>query len=163
MEFPSKILFGVDPGNTGAIAVFQDGELTGIYNGDVSTRLLKMLEALEKQDLLQRTTVAIECPPKIPFMNLKAIHSQLIGYGELVGIIKAKHVAWVNALPVTWQSVILPGRPSKKIGEKPHQFKKRFKAFGIATMAARFPGHVITKDGESDAVAIALWGLKQLS
>lgn len=162
MVSTTNIVIAIDPGEQGAIAVFQRSAISNLYEGQNVVKLVELLKKIVAADLLHTAVVVIEEPPKIPFMNLKALHNQLIGYGTLLGIITAFNVPYVKVLPVTWQTKILPGRPSKKIDEKPHVFKKRSKQFTIDAMAARFPNLRITTDGPADAIAIGLWGLQHL-
>lgn len=158
----SRILFSIDPGNKGCLAVFQ-GETPKLYTApDLPQLLIQMVGKLSAAGRLSDLTVVIESPPLIPFMNLKGLHSQLTGYGRFLGIFQALNVSYITVLPKTWQSVSLPGRPTKKLGEKPHQFKARAKAFCIAAMQARFPASGVVTDGHADSLAIGLWGLKHL-
>lgn len=157
------IVLSCDPGRLGAIAVFQHGQLTQVdETPDIPIKLLRMLNRLKTHNKIQDTAVIVEQCPLIPFMNLKGIHYQLTEYGKILGIILAIGVTSIQVLPATWQADILPGRPKKKLGEKPHQFKKRAKQFSIDSMQRRYPDFVINTDGSADAIAIGLWGLKQL-
>lgn len=97
-------LLSIDPGKTGAIAIFEDGKLKIVHdpvNGSLTQRFADIL--LDLLDWRYDVTVVIEKVNGVPGQSGPASFNFGRGFGELVGVCIGLGVDPVLIPPATWK------------------------------------------------------------
>jgi hypothetical protein len=98
------VLLSIDPGKTGAMAVFEDGKLKFVHdpvNGSLTRRFADVL--LDLLDWRYQVTVVIEKVNGVPGQSGPAAFNFGCGFGELLGVCVGLGVEPVLIPPATWK------------------------------------------------------------
>lgn len=150
-----EILYSVDPGNTGAIAVFERGELAGMHDCDPA-KLAELLVLDAAFDL--ESKVVIERVNGLPGQSGPGMFTFGQGYGELLGVCLAMGVKPLLVGPAVWKGAVGLRR---EFGETTPRFKGRSleKARGLWPLAPYFKR--AKDDGKAEAALIGHYALTQ--
>jgi hypothetical protein len=98
-----QVLLSVDPGKTGALAIFESGELVRVHDaGDsLSRRFAGVL--LDYLDFRHQVKVVIERVNGVPGQSGPASFNFGQGFGELLGVCIGLGVEPVLITPATWK------------------------------------------------------------
>lgn len=141
------IYLGIDPGASGALAWLEGDELT---IRDMPATAQEVAEWLVE---FPNTRAAIEIPAAMPNQSSSTTAKQFRHVGELVGMLTALRISFVEVTPQKWQKAV--GVPSKKTTDK---VKPSVKVAQNRWPLAEFTGpRGGAKDGRADAALIAQW------
>lgn len=117
---------GIDPGNTGALVVLEDGEVefhdTPTYRDGKKTRidaagcaaLLRDLKYDCLPDSGKRLMVTIERVGARPNEGVSSMFTFGHGYGIWIGALAALEIPYQLVTPQAWKKVMMPGAPHDK-------------------------------------------------
>ena len=151
----TQILLAIDPGKSGAIAIFCDRELCGKAYADAA-RLTKEVQFWREQPL----RVVIEQVNGAPGQSGPASFNFGKSYGELLGVCIALDVEPVLIRPVDWKGGLGLRREH---GETNAKFKGR----SLAMARELWPQHAKTffarakDDGAAEAALLGHYALQQ--
>ena len=144
---------GIDPGKRGGIAVL-DGERVEVYDMPDLKGFIKVVK-LEKPDL-----VVVEKQGVVKGNGVIAIRELMKHYGELIGVLEALGIDYLEVLPRVWRKLYWGKRKFKSHRERKLaslELAKKFfpeEEYGIK---------IGKKDGRAEALLIALYGLSKVN
>ena len=147
----SKLVIGIDPGKTEAIALLKDGSYLDVrdyVDGPTNAGLLCRWLILHAPDL-----AVIEKVHSSPQMGVVSAFSFGANTGHWEGILDTLQIPWQSVRPQTWQKGIVPKK--KSATDKP----------GLLVARRLWPDAPLTlkkHDGRADALLIARWGYLQM-
>ena len=147
------IFVGIDPGQSGGIAV--------IHGDEVTVRAMpicgKEIDAREIHNLLvflpERTMVFMEKVHAMPGQGVTSMFTFGKGYGEILGVIKSMDIPYALITPQAWKKVVLAGTDKGKSAAIEYCRARYPKVLLLETPRCRVP-----HDGMADALCIAEYG-----
>lgn len=146
------VLLSLDPGKTGAIAEFADGQLKAVHDpidGSLSAVFAPLL--LDYLDFRFRVTVVIEKVNGVPGQSGPAAFNFGDGYGQLKGVCLGLGVVPVLITPAVWKwQMGLRGAP---------------KSASLEAARGRWPNRDWFKrakdDGRAEAALLGAWWIEE--
>ena len=156
----SKLIVGIDPGMSGAIAVLAVPEFSVIFLEDlpvVEVGGRKELELVEIRDWLEDDIdsvahVFIEKAQAMPGQGITSTGRYMKSFGELIGICVGLHIPYTLVHPTSWKRALLKDM-SKGKGASIHRALQLFPSLSLP----RKKDH-----GKAEALLIAYYGAKSL-
>ena len=156
-----KLVIGIDPGFTGAIAVMTvHGEVLTIWDMPTSEEgKLRQphgagLRSIFDQHRGNIALVALELVHAMPKQGVASSFRFGVNWGILVGVLQALALPYELVTPQAWQKAMYASQPK---GRTKADVKKTTRAF----VDRRWPG-VAKNEGQADALCIAEWARREI-
>ena len=153
-------VFGIDPGFTGAISVFTDGEPHSVYDMPI-LKVGKKTELDESQiAYLFRSWIGTNCPYQAYIEKAQAMPGQgivstgryLTGYGQILGILAGLQIPKTLVHPRTWKAKLMRDMGKEKMASV-LRCKQMFPEFAQKNLTLK------KHHGRADAILIAAYGI----
>ena len=161
----NRILIGIDPGLSGAVAAINAGSLEPLEVVDTPVitsegkRLYDiggMADVIRHMSLFGDAVVILEQAQAMPGQGVLSTFSTGRGFGIWEGVLSALDVPYRTVRPSVWTKKVLAGTPGEG------------KARSIQFALRMFPGAEITpkgshkpRDGRADALCLAYYGVER--
>lgn len=146
---------GIDPGNKGAIALLQDGEVTEYMAMPLVGKEINVRSLMAFIGQYQNPIVVIEKVHSMPKQGVASTFTFGKGYGKIIGAIEAFSYSYMLVAPHEWKKKVLAGMNWKKNKKASIEYcHRRYPDVNLlATEQSRKP-----HDGIADAICIAKYG-----
>ena len=153
-----RVIIGIDPGMSGAIAMLAVPEFKVIFLEDlpiVEVGGRRELELVEIRDWLEDSRpehVFIEKAQAMPGQGITSTGRYMKSFGELIGLCVGLHIPYTLIHPTSWKRALLKDMPKDK-GASIHRVLQLFPSLSLP----RKKDH-----GKAEALLIAYYGAKSL-
>ena len=146
------IIVGIDPGVTGALALFRDGELTDINDMPVRDGRVDAREIVDTFSVWEPDVVYLEWTQPMPKNGSIASYSLGLNSGIVIGLVQASGIPLERVRPAAWKLAMgLRGKPKAASRGMASELWPQF-----AQMFRR-----VKDDGRAEAALIARYGAYQ--
>lgn len=149
------IIIGIDPGKSGAVAIYREGEtLDNQWEFFDTPETVEGMDSVIPSRLVASTNVFIERVHAMPGQGVCSMFSFGQNYGQWQGIIAARGYKVTHVAPQTWKKAMLADMPKEK--------------FSSVQRALQLYPHLVDsfkrkKDhNRADALLITEWGRRQI-